>query len=412
MNAESPTTGVPKVRVARRRGDDLRYRMNRAALHAIMLSYVPLILVSVIGMIYGACVGTAYLWEYRASHPFIAGRLLLFMIAVDFFVLIAGFFLLFGLLPLFFRTLSPPSGGKPLHPQHHPRLVALVERIAKRLGTRPPETYLLSPFDKAAIADLDYHDESGHLTRNHRTLLLGAAFVVHTNINEFTTILCHELAHAATGDTRMTKLTIRFFQSLATQVSFHADDESGDSDQERGWLTVLMYWLLYGYLHLFALFYCVDSRYRELRADRIAAEICGPQNVRDALIKTHLVGFLPQLSIEKLLTEYSESDRDIDNVYAEHRRRWHELPPSEREQAENAMFLDAGSIWDAHPRLADRIRNLADVEAKELSADRPATDLFTGWQAIEADMTNELIAFGRAMHEVYLKALERYSRLG
>jgi Zn-dependent protease with chaperone function len=393
-----------------RPGGSLGRRLNRAILYLIMITYMPAILILAAGMLYGAWRCTAYLWIQSHAHHVIGVRAFLFMLGVDLVVLFAVLLLLFGLLPLFFRTLEKPEGGKLLRPQQHPRLAALIERIAKRLGTAPPEAVLLTPFDNAFIGDLDFRDENGKLVRNHRSLFLGAGIVIHTNVAEFTTILCHELAHAATGDTRMCKLTTRFFRSLATQFCVYADDRGGQPDSDRGWLSIAMYWFLKGYFYLFAYFYCKDDRQRETVADRIAAEICGSQNTRDMLMRIHLIGYLPRLSVQELWREYSENHCDVSNLYEEHRRRWNSLPKKERERAENEMFMEEPSPWSSHPRLADRIRALADVEAKELAAPQSATALFTGWDAIEAEITRELIAIGRAFHDRHLKELELRSR--
>ena len=375
-----------------------------------MITYVPAILLLATGMIYGAWRGTAYCWTQAYGQRVIGSRAFVVILGVDLFVLFAVFLLLFGLLPLFFRKLSQP-GGRLLRPVEHPRLAALIDRIAKRLGTSTPDTVLLTPFDEAAIGDLDFRDETGELVRNHRTLFLGAGFVIHTSVAQFATILCHELAHAVTGDTRMSKITSRFFHSLARQVGVYADEEGEQPDPESGWLSKAMYWLLKGYFYLFAYCYCKDDRHRESLADRLAAEICGPQNTRDMLIRGHLVAYLPQLSIRELWQEYSQNDLDISNLYEEHRRRWASLSKREREQAENKMFMEEPSPWSTHPRLADRIKALANVQTKELTAPQPASTLFTGWDAIETDITRELIEFGRSLYNQYLHELDIRTRI-
>ena len=85
---------------------------------------------------------------------------------------------------------------------------------------------------------------------------------------------------------------------------------------------------------------------------------------------------------------------------------------SYREQAENAMFMRETERFDSHPCLADRVRNLADVEAKELTADRPATTLFGAWSDLEEQMTREMIVIGRVIYELYIQELDREARLG
>ena len=400
MAPNTAKAGVPRVRVARGRRADVLYRVNRLALYAMMFSYVPAIIASVAGMVYGAYRLTSFViqsWQ-AGEHPPLGALAL----GVDVFVLIASLLLLFGLLPLFFRETDRLSPDFRLNMNQHPRLDALIKRLCKRLNVRPPDACYLHPFDNTGIGDVDIKDDNGSVSQV-RTLVLGAGLIVHARIDEYTTILCHEIAHAATGDTRLHNLAQRFFTSLATQASCYEDD---NPDEDRGVLQTVMYYVLLGYFHLFALIRETDSRYREFRADRVAAEICGPQNIRNALIRTHLVSFLPQLSIEKLWIEYSENDRDVKNIYTEHRRRWEELPAREREQAENQMFMEETSAWSSHPALADRIRNLADVRTKELAADQSATTLFDFWEHLEERMTDEIVSYGRAAHAERLRRMD------
>lgn len=394
---------MPQVRVARGALADLAYHLNRALLYSLMLAYVPLMLATAGGLAYAAfrltlwVLGLSSVW--RAAGFYAA----VFVGMFDLAVVTAVGLLVFGLLPLFFRTVTPKPYGERLDPQRHPNLHSIVVRLCRRLRTRIPDTYLLTPFEHTGIGDLRIMDPDRGLQPKVRTLMLGAGHVVHTRADEFVTILCHEMAHSATGDTWMSRLSYRLHASLTSQVSLQDNRFS----HQRGWLRFILTLLLMGYYRLFAWLYCIDARYRELRADRIAAEVCGPQNVRNALIKTHLVAFLPELSIERLWSDYCVHERDVANLYAEHRRRWDSLPDARRGAAENEMFMARATTWSSHPALADRIRNLQGVAAKELKMDHPATSLFHHWEALEHQTTSRLIKFGRTAFAAYLDELDR-----
>lgn len=396
-------TGVPPVRVAHGAIADFAYRLNRTVLYCLMLAYVPLILLTAAGLSYGAFRLT--LWALHALPGVLRlrGYMVVLAIGVDLAVVAAVALLLFGLIPLFFRNVIPEPYGERLDPRRHPNLHGVIERLCKRLRTRVPETCLLTPFEHTGIGDLTFADADGVVHRGVRTLMLGAAHVVHTRADEFVTILCHEIAHTATGDTWMSRLSNRLHASLQMQVEL----QDRRNTQEHGWLHFFLTLLLMSYYYVFARLYCRDHRYRELRADRISAEVCGPQNVRRALIKVHLVGYLPELSIERLWAEYCQNDRDVANLYAEYRQRWENLSQERQEAAESEMFMARTSPWHSHPALADRIRNLRGVEAKELQMDHPATKLFRQWEALEHQITLRVVAIGRAMHEEYLDELDR-----
>jgi hypothetical protein len=396
-------TGVPQIRVAHGALADLAYRLNRTVLYSLMLAYVPLTFLTASALAYGAFRLTQWTFHTFWGAPRLGGYFVLLTIGLDLAVVTTIALLLFGLLPLFFRNVIPQPYGERLDPQRHPNLHGVVGRLCKRLRTRVPDTCLLTPFEHTGIGDLTFVDAEGVVHRRVRTLLLGAAHVVHTRAHEFVTILCHEIAHTATGDTWMSRLSYRLHASLKTQVEL----QDRRNTQKHSWLNFFLTLVLMSYYYVFTWLYCRDHRYRELRADRIAAEICGPQNVRRALIETHLVGYLPELSIERLWLECCQNDRDIANLYAEHRRRWENLSPQRQEAAENEMFMARASVWHSHPALADRIRNLQGVDAKELKMDHPATKLFHHWEALEHQITLRVVAAGRAMHEQYLNALDR-----
>jgi hypothetical protein len=191
------------------------------------------------------------------------------------------------------------------------------------------------------------------------------------------------------------------------EIQNEAQDE-----EEGGWANWLMLLALFAYYRVFALLYSADGRRREHRADRMSAEICGPQNVRNALMKTHLTNYLPELTLEELFNEYCTSERDIKNIYQEHRNRWAQVPPARRQQAENEMFLEPPSVWSSHPCLSRRMRALAKVTAKEWVVDKPATRLFSRWAHWEQLITEKLITWGRAKFEEHINTLDRELRAG
>lgn len=395
--------GLPRVRVTRTRRAAWLFTLNRLLLYTVLLAYVPGVLVLAGGLVavaYFSIVWTfPYLVQMLTIGWFLIGLLGLWALSLG----LAALLMLLGLLPLFFRELDDQPEGERLSPRQEPRFDALVRRLCQRLNIPPPDLYLLTWDDNASIGDLDYKDEQQRLIRKVRTLSVGAALVVRTRVDELATLLCHELAHAAAGDTRMSRRTHRFFQSMCTLVYLHEDEPEDEPD----FMRFVLRMLLSGYFYLFLWLYARECRYHELRADRVAAEICGPQNVRNMLMKAHLTGCLPELDIIELCRRFSEEDADPASLYREYEAGWAAVPPERRALAENEMFLEQTDMFGTHPCLSDRIRNLTDVRTKELANAQPATALFRFWEHLETKLTRRLMRWGRAEHKAMIAALNR-----
>jgi len=381
------------------------HQLNRLALWAIMVLYVPLIL----GVAGGLCTLGYLVTRYALQHSgdprfLLKGGLILLL---DLGILGTCLLLLLGLLPLLFREGPDLPLSRRISRQEHPTLFQLVEGFARRLDTSPPDEIRVSPVDNACIADVVAPGPNGRGKQRRRVLIVGAGLVVHLSITELGTVLCHELAHGAGGDTRLSRTAGRCFNSMTESITMHAREPDGES---RDPVSFLLYYALYVYYVVFTLIYARDRRARELRADRRSAEVCGPQNVRNALMKSHLAGYLPEVSLRRLYVEYFENERDIDNIYQEYRSRWRSLRPERVQKAENEMFLERHSMLDMHPRLADRMSHLKNVKAKEWAVNKPATKLFTKWPDLEREMTRVLVTIGREIFAAHLENLDRELR--
>lgn len=370
-------------------------RLNRAALYATLLLYVPLTLALAGGLVVVCVVLVRYcgLWFIGLALTAVGLALLL----------------LFGLLPLFFRHVDHDAPGLPLRDDQHPKFFELLRRIAKRLKARPPDVVFVEPCHAGWIADRTIVDRDGRQLRGVRTLCFGAGNVIDCNIDEFTTLLCHELAHAAAGDTWMARLSGRFFESMALAIA--AAGGSGSHDPP-SLLARSIAWLLMGYFYLFALLYLRDSRARELRADRAAAEIFGPERTRRMLMKAHLLQFIPEATVDSVIGFYAENDVEVMNLYDEYRRRRARLPAVRIAAAENQMFMSPPSVWSTHPSLAQRFRALGDSTAAEWDAGRPAAQLFRDWPAIERQLSHMVIELARAGHRLHMRAIDLAARGG
>ncbi len=384
------------------------YQLNRFAIFVMMVLYAPFVLAAA-----GVCFAIAYWITAPVCRTLFTGVPSLFGIAVGLFVAVIDLILLavawrlvVGLIPLLFRDQDRLPEGLPLTAEVHPNLFQLIRRMAAMLGTQPPDEVVLTPCEEAWIGEDRVAVGPGTRRKRFRRLGIGAGIIVHLRISEFGTVLCHELAHAATGDTRLSLATARFFNSLEHAVQLQHGGEYRFDDRSRSPTRLVLYGVLLAYSRLFDLLYSINCRWREHEADRRAAVICGPQNVRNMLMKIHLAGQLPELSLGRLFAEYAENERDIRNIYQEYRMRWKRLLPSRVREAENAMFLQNGSVLASHPRLAARMAYVSQVKAKEWTVDGPATKLFSRWKELEEKITKDLVTSGRKAFAEYLEYLD------
>lgn len=163
--------------------------------------------------------------------------LMFFIVFLDLSVACVSFLLLAGLFRLFSRFRDEPAFGVPLSREQHPHFFELLDRVCKKLKVRPPTQCYLSPFSEMSISDRTI-EEDGRLRRGVRTLVVGAGLLVHLRIDELTTILCHEMAHARAGDTRLGRLATRFNYAMIAAIYEQYEEEAQSA--QNTWLNTLV----------------------------------------------------------------------------------------------------------------------------------------------------------------------------
>lgn len=199
----------------------LLYRVNRLLMFTSMVLYVPLTLALVAALVWVGWRVSAGVVHWGPSAP-VTPRgyafILLFVVLLDLSIAGAAFALLAGLVKLFARFRSEPVFGVLLSPGPHKHFFELLERVCRKLHVRPPEECYLSPFSDTSISDRIVAQENGRVRKNVRTLVVGAGLLVHIRIDELTTILCHEMAHAKAGDTQLGWLATRFHYAMISAI--------------------------------------------------------------------------------------------------------------------------------------------------------------------------------------------------
>jgi len=331
-----------------------------------------------------------------------ASFLSLYFIGAAIFAGLIAIFLVCSLFVLVMKLGEPELSGFYLKRTHEPSIFALVERVARRLEVEPPTRVLIEPGFEAAIGRLRFKDDDGPATREH-VLILGVQLVLVTSAAELTSIICHEIAHAASGDTRSGYIAHRFLYSMGAAVGVH-------DEQDGNWITWLVHLPILGYLKLYAILYLYESRQREFRADRAAARICGPQTTRDALRKSARFVQVRDVELNEVLRFAGMIFPRPRNLYDVFRSRLQSVSDKRWTSAENEAFMEPPTLWSTHPNLAHRFQALSEIDAPELASDRPAFKLFREWERTELMYSAQLFAMLDAREKAVDRALDRMAR--
>ncbi len=361
----------------------------------LTLAYPPVVLAAVAALLWAAWLAVSRLY-------FIVYFWGLALLAV-----VVATSLILSLLQLLLRLKVAAPTGLLLRPESHPDVFRLIDRIARRLRVSPPSVVVMMPQNEAAIAYVDV--ETGGRTRRQHVLILGVLDVLDSNTAEFAATVCHELAHAAAWDTRAARGIVRFYAAMAAALDI-SDPTDDSGEHETTWALYLLHGPLLGYFYLFTLLYLYDSRLREYRADRVAAQVCGRQRTCDMLRKAHRRSRLPELDLLRLAESAVSRDDPPETVYDLYRERLAAVPRRRWEDAENQAFLEPQTVWSTHPNLADRFRRLASVDAPELPSGAPASKLFFDWRMIERECSAKVMLSAKLLTSLEDRMLDRVLR--
>lgn len=272
----------------------------------------------------------------------------------------------------------------------HGTLYRVIDCLSRRIGTRPPDAVVLSPFTGAWIGDGFKIWEGTAWSRHGRVLLLGAEDVIKLRADEFAALISHELAHAASGDLWFSKLFGKFYHSVT--------DTLVRILRSANFIDRAIVLPLKAYYRILLRLFLVHSQEREFAADYRSARLGGRRNLRQALIKSSLTTYLPRLDIRHILSELVHSEGDTINLYEEYRVRWSRLRIGELEQAKSRLLSEPAEPGSRHPPLSERLERVSQVTGSEFVVDKPATELFHAWEGLEAKISDDLLAKAREWH--------------
>jgi Zn-dependent protease with chaperone function len=371
LRAASRVPADPSGRAAG--GDALlrrTYRIVLALTCAYYYASLPIVAFSVVGL--GA--GVLYACLAMGTIPI---KLLL----------IAGIIVLASLWAmaksLFVRARDEDPGER-LDLAQHPKLRAVLDEVAERIGTRPVDSVYVAPGTQVAVL------ERGGLLRqmrgkSERCLVLGAAVLDGMRLRELKAVLAHEYGHFHNEDTAGGGFALAVRRSLFT-FAMNLARGGAANNLNPAW------WFVRGFNRVFHGVSQGATRLQEILADRWAAFAYGSEAFSRGL--THVVSRSVRFDahLAATLQEVVPAKQAVANFYAFVPKK--DVEPKKIEDAvEHAMSRPA-SPYDSHPRPVDRIAWVTRIAAQ--GAPAAEDDALDAWsilsdrEAIEKRMSDEL----------------------
>ncbi len=259
-------------------------------------------------------------------------------------------------------------------------LYDLAEEVAAECGLTPPDEVRLVADSVAHV----YEDERGK-----NILCLGGVAVAAFSRPTLAGIIAHELAHFTAGDTRLSREAAqrgRLMGALEAQFA-----------RFKGNYYNPLVWGLLLYHLAFRLAWAAASREQEYAADSHAADHAGEKRVATALVYLHATDFLPQARLQSLVETFVATRQPPTGLFAEQARLVRCANRGSWEDACRRALARGTGLFDDHPCLAERLKAVGVSSKKALSlaldqTGEPARDLITGWEHIELELSDRLMA--------------------
>lgn len=332
MNSDLSAPSVDKVAEYATR-HPRGYRARVLALASLGYLY----LLGVVAVLALLLVGVAYLATFRA------GIYALIKLAIP----------LLGLGWLVLRSLwirLPEPEGILLEPREAPRLFAEIETVRRMLGAPRVHRVLLTDDVNAAAAQIPL---LGFVGPQRNYLLLGLPYLLAVPLDEFRSVLAHELGHIGGNHARFSRWIYRLRLSWMRVL--------GALEQDGNVAGQLLFRRFFDwYAPLFMRYTLALAREREYEADRVAAGCTGAGTCGRALMRTHVAScylgnaFWPDLWNETRVL--ASPPLDVFTRMAGSLRKAHEHPQLTEWMAEAAR--ETTSDADTHPALTERLAAL------------------------------------------------------
>lgn len=295
-----------------------------------------------------------------------------FQIAI--FGVVGGGLILVSLVPRFEKWEDP---GPRMTKSMQPRLFAVIEDVASKMGMEMPREVYLVPEVNAFVAQ-----KGGLLGFGGRRVMgIGVPLLAIQTVSQLRSVLAHEMGHFAGGDTKLSGLIYSTRSAmLRTLKSLHGSGFAGHA-----LLNKPFEWMFAGYMRLTQSI----ARQQELVADEWSVRIAGHEAHEGALREIGVSAASFDIFLGQELEPLFGAGVQPDNVFEGFRRYrtssgWIQARP----MVEKALLAEAHDPWDSHPPLAERIASAKRIPHTRVEGDpSPAYALLSRPERVEAEFS-------------------------
>jgi Zn-dependent protease with chaperone function len=280
---------------------------------------------------------------------------------------------------LFVRSNPPPPPGEELDLAKYPQLRALIDDVARTIGTRPAEVVYLTPGTDMAVTERAGLWSTLRHKATRRSLIMGVALFDDMTQLQLRSILAHEHGHFRNEDTAGGGFAIAVRRSLYTLIIRMAQSGVAGSFNP-------VWWFLRGFHRVYLGISQGASRLQEVLADRWAIQAYGSA--------AFIAGY------EHVVARSVEFDHDVNATVKQVRSEQAVLAnlysfaakteTSAVEADVKKAMAHEPSVYDSHPSPNQRIAwatQLAVTHAPGADDDAPVWALFPDREDLERAMT-------------------------
>ncbi|MDG4804831.1 M48 family metallopeptidase [Micromonospora sp. WMMD980] len=322
-----------------------------SATYRALASVVMLIGFYVVALLQLAAVIALGIWLFGHTSGIVTGKLLLPLVVALGAVGVGMWKAI--------RTRNEPAPGLVLDERAAPRLWATVRELATAVGTRAPDEIRLVPEVNAAVGE---QSRLLGLVGGRRTLYVGLPLLQAMRMDQFRSVLAHELGHYSGRHTRLGGVAYRGRLAI---------EETIERISPRNPIG----WVFKGYSLLYLMVDNAASRRQELEADRASVALAGTEAATSALRTLPALDAAWAFYTRRYVESGWSAGLAPDDLFGG----FAELLDARREEIdalrENAPEREP-SRWDTHPPIGVRVAAMTAAPPTTAGADdQPARTL-------------------------------------
>ncbi|HPP73610.1 MAG TPA: M48 family metalloprotease [Armatimonadota bacterium] len=264
-----------------------------------------------------------------------------------------------------------------------PRLYDVVADIARQVGVKPPDSIVLESGCNAWVRLRGYRTGRGHCT-----LGIGIGTLVISTLDEFKSVIAHEMAHAKLFE-RGYGNWVANAMARTGQLAYLLGDlvYKARSEDKKFYLAQVLWQVNKIIARNGNRLVATYRRQHEFAADQVAAELYGNNNNCNSLIKMAVAIYMNnRLSWQDIIAQTQRDGSFCQWLLTKL------TPESEEERKEieqKVLYGEERSEYDTHPILADRIVSLPETD-EESPYSEPAIVLLNNLDDMAIRLINHI----------------------